>query len=127
MGERWLPIYREIRIVSFGFLFLGAVLAHVAAPVSLSSPIVQSKERLFTIHVKDTELRWVIELLAGPSTVSLDMPQEFDKLKVTANLTDVTLDEALQGVLEPLDLRYEIVESVLTIFRKGGLDAGDSH
>lgn len=69
------------------------------------------------VNVRDVSLRTLLSNLVQTSGLNLSMAPDIDT-KITVNLSQTTLRDALQAILAPLDLKYEIEGKILTVYKE---------
>jgi MSHA biogenesis protein MshL len=71
---------------------------------------------LINVDVTDTSLSLLLSQIAQQSGLNLAMPQNLDR-EVSVNLKDATLATALEAMLPPEGLQYQIDGKLLKVFR----------
>ncbi len=64
------------------------------------------------------EVRSVLQIIAESNGFALQIAPDVDGL-VNVHLEDVTVEQALQALLEPIDMGYELLDNVLMVYKRG--------
>lgn len=71
----------------------------------------------FDVEVRDQGLKALLSNMAKDNGLNLAMPPELDR-KVTLDLGSITFADALDAILTPLDLQYEIKGKILRVSKE---------
>ena len=81
--------------------------------------ILDSLDRRTTLITGEwVDVRSVLRIIAESNGFALQIAPDVDGL-VNVHLEDVTVPQALQALLEPIDMGYELLDNVLMVYKRG--------
>ncbi len=128
----WKIIWTPFKTVALAAVIIGVLagpaLAQVEAEAetpdtdSLGAPVRRGDSDSFEIHVQGADLRGVLQLLSTQGRRNIVATKEVSG-SVTADLYDVTFEEALEAVLRSTGFKHQIKGNFVYVYTKGQHEA----